>query len=73
MFAGLHENKVVLRLGDEDREGLIRDHRAKAFEPLPGRVMKDWLVLPARVTRDRSGLASWVERALTISSRNVGS
>ena len=55
-FAWLHDNKIALRLPDADRERLTRDHRAKAFEPLPGRVKQGWIVMPSRITDDASTL-----------------
>jgi hypothetical protein len=56
MFAGLHENRVVLRLSDEGRQRLTKTHRVKAFEPLPGRVMKGWIVVPSGIVAERKSL-----------------
>jgi TfoX/Sxy family transcriptional regulator of competence genes len=63
MFAGLHENTVVLRLPEEERARLEREHRAVPFAPMAGRVMKDWVALPARLAEDGRALATLVADA----------
>jgi TfoX/Sxy family transcriptional regulator of competence genes len=63
MFAGLHENRIVLRLPDADRERLRRDHRAKPFGPMPGRMMKEWIVVPAGIAEDGCMLAKLIKGA----------
>jgi hypothetical protein len=44
MFAGLHEDRFVLRLGEEHLAEAMRAG-ARAFEPMPGRPMKGWCVV----------------------------
>src|SRR5207237_9424032 len=44
MFAGLHEDRFVLRLGDEDLADAKR-LGAKDFEPMPRPALKGWLSL----------------------------
>ncbi|MBE3064938.1 MAG: TfoX/Sxy family protein [Spirochaetes bacterium] len=47
MFIGLFEDKLFIRLSDELREATERRMGAlKHLEPMPGRPMKDYLVLP---------------------------
>jgi TfoX/Sxy family transcriptional regulator of competence genes len=46
MFASLHEAGMVLRLPDEKRAELIRIKGASQFEPMPGRVMREYVVVP---------------------------
>ena len=65
MFAGLHEAGMVLRLPDEQRAEFLRLKGAKQFEPMPGRVMREYVVVP-RVSLDSpERLRSWVEKSLT--------
>src|SRR5438128_536165 len=61
MFAGLHESRFVLRLDDE---ALAEAKRlgAKDFEPMPGRAMKGWIILPASLLADDQA-RGWIERA----------
>ena len=47
MFIGLFEDKLFLRLPDELREAAERRMgKLKHLEPMPGRPMKDYVVLP---------------------------
>ena len=62
MFAGLHEDRFVLRL---DEAGCAEAKRLGAtdFEPMPGRAMKGWVVLPSRLLGDDAQASQWIERA----------
>ena len=62
MFTGLHQDRWVVRLGDADRAELARDG-GTAFEPMPGRPMKGYLVLPANLIEIES-VRPWLARAL---------
>lgn len=62
MFTSLHEDRWVVRLGDQDQaelEGL----GGGPFEVMPGRQMKGYLVLPA-VLAEPDAARPWLERAL---------
>jgi hypothetical protein len=63
LFLGLHENRFILRLSEEDRASFIRDFAAKAFEPMPGRVSRDTLVVPETLGGQTELLRDWCERA----------
>ncbi len=63
MFAGTYQDKVVVRLPDPQRAELLKLKDAALFEPLPGRPMKEYVVVPAQVAARRAALASWIERA----------
>lgn len=62
MFAGTYQDKVVARLGDADRAKATRAG-ATPFEPMPGRVMKEYVVLPGSVVGKPAALAGWLEKA----------
>ena len=64
MFMGLFEDSMILRLAPESREELINVYGGKAFAPMAGRVMKEYVVLPVSILRDRQKLSSWVGKAL---------
>ena len=58
MFAGTFQDKVVARLSEQERAKVAKAG-AKPFEPMPGRPMKEYVVIPpADVTsfglRDRA-------------------
>lgn len=63
MFAGTFEEKVVARLPEAERERLLKAKRAAPFEPMPGRPMKEYVVVPASIVAKPKELAAWLERA----------
>jgi TfoX/Sxy family transcriptional regulator of competence genes len=63
MFTGLHEDRWVIRLPDEARAELAAAG-GTPFEPMPGRPMREYLVLPDAVAADPGTLATWLERSL---------
>ena len=64
MFAGLHEAGMVLRLPDERRAEFLRLKGAEQFEPMPGRVMREYVVVPKVLLNAPEQLREWVEKSL---------
>ena len=64
MFAGLHEERVVVRLGEKERERLRAIDGAKIFEPMKGRPMTAYTVVPPTMHRKPAELRKWLGRAL---------
>ncbi len=64
MFAGLHEAGMVLRLPDEERAEFLRLKDAEQFEPMPGRVMREYVVVPEGLLKTPGQLRKWVEKSL---------
>jgi len=66
MVTGLHSGRWFVRLvGDEQSEALALPG-AKRFEPMPGRPMGDYVVLPPDVLDDDSALNAWLEKAIAV-------
>jgi TfoX/Sxy family transcriptional regulator of competence genes len=63
MVTGLHETRWVVRLG-EDGLAELRAAGGTTFEPMAGRAMKAFAVLPDSVLDDDEELTRWVERAI---------
>ena len=61
---GLHQARWVVRLSDADRTELLAIPGAGPFEPMPGRAMGGYVVLPAQVTADDDAIRRWVDRAI---------
>lgn len=59
MIAGTFQDKVVVRLGDDRSLG----KNAKPFEPMPGRAMSGFFVVPDSVVRSPAELRTWVAQA----------
>ena len=64
MFAGLHEAGMVLRLPDEQRAEFLRLKGAEQFEPMPGRAMREYVIVPKVLLNAPDQLRVWVEKSL---------
>jgi TfoX/Sxy family transcriptional regulator of competence genes len=55
MFAGVHQDTVILRLPDKDRAGLYTAHpEAGPFTPMPDRPMKEYAALPEGLVKNQA-------------------
>jgi TfoX/Sxy family transcriptional regulator of competence genes len=61
MFAGTYQDKIVVRFGDE--RTIPGAKTAKNFEPMPGRAMKEYLVVPESVVKSPAKLRAWIDHA----------
>ena len=62
MFAGTFQDKAVARLPETARERAIKGG-ARQFEPMPGRPMKEYIVIPPSDVAEPAALAKWIEQA----------
>ena len=67
MFMGLHQEDMILRLPEGSRAELLKMN-ARIFEPMPGRPMREYVIVPPSLLRDRNKLSSWVQKALEYGS-----
>ena len=63
LFAGLHQESFILKLSPADRVKLRTERDARVFEPMPGRAMREYLVLPEGVLSERRVLSAWIKRS----------
>ena len=63
MFLGVFGSNVIVRLSEPDRALAHKELGAKPFEPMPGRPMREYVVLPAKVLQDPKLAAAWTARA----------
>ena len=68
MFAGLHQESLILRLSEQERIELSQSHGATPFEPLPGRAMREYVVVPPTVVSDDDLLNKWLQKAFAYAS-----
>ncbi len=68
MFMGLFQDHMMVRLPEPLRDDLLKVAGAKLFEPMPGRPMKEYVVLPLPLIADRPRLSEWVAKALEYAS-----
>ncbi len=64
MTAGLYGDDWFVRLPTDERAELLATDGARPFEPMPGRPMREYVVLPPSIVADDAALATWVSRAV---------
>lgn len=63
MFTGLFQDFMHIRLSAEDRAVFLKLEGARVFEPLPGRPMKEYMVVPRAVLYSEPELQSWLRKS----------
>lgn len=63
MAGGIFQDRVMVRLPAEVRARALALPDAGPFEPIPGRPMKEYVVLPREVTADPRRLREWLAQA----------
>jgi TfoX/Sxy family transcriptional regulator of competence genes len=69
MFAGLYGNDLFVRLPDESREELLEKKGASPLEPMKGRPMKEYVVIPKSWRNQQETVRTWVTRSLEWTSK----
>ncbi len=65
MATGLFADQWVVRLPD-DQIAAAKEAGAGSFEPMPGKAMKSFVVIPTADVDDEVALRRWVERGLAL-------
>jgi TfoX/Sxy family transcriptional regulator of competence genes len=63
LFTGLFATSWFVRLPDDQRAAL-EAAGGTAFAPMPGRPMREYVVLPAELAADEEAAMPWLHRAL---------
>ncbi len=69
MFTSLFQESFVVRLPEEAREELLRQPGAAPFVPMPGRPMREYVVLPPQMAMDAEAARSWARRAFDATAK----
>jgi TfoX/Sxy family transcriptional regulator of competence genes len=69
MFFGVFVDHLIVRLSEADRAAATKELGATAFEPMAGRPMREYVVLPAKLLADGPATEGWVARAFEYASR----
>ena len=64
MFAAVHQESIIVRLGEQDRAALLAVPGAHLFEPMEGRPMREYVVFPDVLTADKGALRGWLGKGL---------
>ena len=65
MFMGLYGDDLFVRLSEEDRVELLGEAGASEFEPMKGRPMKEYVLLPREWRDNPDNVGNWVSRSLS--------
>ena len=68
MFLALFGTQVAIRLPDQDRAELLKEQGSRTFAPMPGREMKEYVVLPQSWGANDKRAHEWVERSFSWAS-----
>jgi TfoX/Sxy family transcriptional regulator of competence genes len=68
LAASLHETGMVLRLPEAERESFLRLEGAKQFEPMPGRIMREYVVAPSTLSKRPDEVSAWLRKAFAYAS-----
>src|SRR5437868_13994097 len=64
MFTALHGERMILRLPGPAQSELLKVPGASEFEPMPGRKMAGYVVVPRQIIKDDTQARTWLRRAL---------
>ena len=64
MFTGLHQSGMILKLSDAARAEFMKINGAASFEPMPGKPMREYVVIPTSVIEQKELLGAWLGRSL---------
>jgi TfoX/Sxy family transcriptional regulator of competence genes len=64
MISGLFGSRWHVKLGPDERHALESIPGAEPFEPMPGRPMTGFTLLPASIVDDDEAIRHWVRRAI---------
>lgn len=68
LFCGLFGEDLFVRVSDDD-QAKIRQQGGRAFEPMPGRAMTGYVIVPGGWQAKPAPARAWIEVALTWSRR----
>lgn len=62
MLAGVFEESIFVRLDSDERAKLAKTG-AQPFEPIPGRPMREYMVVTPATMQSKTRLNAWLEKA----------
>jgi TfoX/Sxy family transcriptional regulator of competence genes len=63
LFAGVHQENIMLRLGEAERASFLALPGAALFEPMPGRPMREYVTALQRMLDAPDELVAWLEKS----------
>lgn len=68
MATGLFANSWWVRLPEDELNAVLASGEGRPFEPMPGRPMRGYAVLPEAVVADDDAIDGWASRALAFTA-----
>jgi TfoX/Sxy family transcriptional regulator of competence genes len=69
LLMGVFGDAVFVRLSEEEYSNAVREVGARPFEPMPGRAMRGYAVLPEELLSRPTAARRWVAKALAYVGR----
>ena len=63
MMGGLFQDSMMLRLAPADLAAIREQAAAALFEPMPGRVMREYVVVPDAILKSKPQLDKWLGKS----------
>ena len=63
MFVGAHEESFILRLSPEDQEAMFAPDPVQLFTPMPGRPMREYVLVPSSICKSPNEFRKWLLRS----------
>ena len=63
LFAGIFQEALFLRLSPDDHTRFMTLAGAKPFEPMPGRAMRGYVVVPPSILTSSTRMHDWLDKA----------
>jgi TfoX/Sxy family transcriptional regulator of competence genes len=63
MFFGVFQSNLFLRLSESDRKTFIEKYKTNLFEPMPGRPMKEYALVPETLLKNPTDLKTWIKKS----------
>jgi TfoX/Sxy family transcriptional regulator of competence genes len=69
MFMGLYGSGMFVRLSEADRAEFLKKDGASLFEPMKGRPMKEYVMIPEEWLGNAEAVGPWITRSMQWASR----
>ena len=63
LLVGVWKESLVVRLGEEEGEGALKEPHVKEFD-ITGKPMRNWVLVGPEGVQDDEQLAGWIQRAV---------
>jgi TfoX/Sxy family transcriptional regulator of competence genes len=64
LFIGLHQSDFIMRLSEQDRVRFVAEFGERTFEPMKGRLMREYVRMPEELLGNARKRAAWIKRSL---------